>query len=88
VLRHPSVANCGVVAIGARGRRRIVAAVQLKDGQQEDGQLTALILKSCREELPETSRPSEIIVVEELPTVLGGAKVQRAALRAQLESRA
>jgi acyl-CoA synthetase (AMP-forming)/AMP-acid ligase II len=88
VLRHPSVANCGVVALGDGAARRIVAAVQVKAGIQDDLDLPTLILKSCQEDLPQPSWPSEVVLLDELPTVLGGAKVQRAALREQLAARA
>ncbi len=38
-------------------------------------------------DLPDHERPTELVFVTDLPTVLGGAKVQRQALRDQLESR-
>jgi acyl-CoA synthetase (AMP-forming)/AMP-acid ligase II len=88
VLRHPAVANCGVVTLGDGAARRIVAAVQLKGRVQDDLELPKLILKSCRDSLPQESWPQQIVVLAELPTVLGGAKVQRAALREQLAARA
>ena len=38
-------------------------------------------------DLPDHERPTNLVFVADLPTVLGGAKVQRQALRDQLESR-
>lgn len=81
LLAHRAVANCGVVGLGEAGAQEIVAAVVLKDGATvaEDE------LASTTASLADHERPARIVFLAELPTVLGGAKVQRAALRAQLE---
>jgi hypothetical protein len=39
--------------------------------------------KTCHD-LPEHERPARVVFLSQLPTVLGGAKVQRAVLRDQL----
>lgn len=80
VLRHPDVANCGVV--GPDGDR-VVAAVVLKPGAGDTPALRADIAASAEPGLAPHERP-EIVVVEELPCVLGGAKVQRGVLRQRL----
>jgi acyl-coenzyme A synthetase/AMP-(fatty) acid ligase len=80
LLRHPSVANCGVVGIGEDADVQVVAAVLLKDAGGATQDLQAEIIAACSG----TVRPHRVVFVQELPTVLGGAKVQRAALREQL----
>jgi acyl-CoA synthetase (AMP-forming)/AMP-acid ligase II len=77
LLRHGAVANCGVVGVG----QQVVAAVQLKDPDAASDDLVAAILTTVGGDV---RRPDRIVFVSELPTVLGGAKVQRAALREQL----
>lgn len=86
VLRHSSVANCGVVGLGDAGAQTVVAAVLLKSGESAGNGLEAEILAACEEGLADHERPERVIVVDELPTVLGGAKIQRAALRDRLAS--
>lgn len=79
VLRHPAVVNCGVVGDGTR----VVAAVLLKPGVVATPALVEEIAAAARPGLDEREVP-EIIVRSSLPTVLGGAKVQRAVLRTEL----
>ncbi|MGH9009122.1 MAG: class I adenylate-forming enzyme family protein [Acidimicrobiia bacterium] len=86
VLRHAAVANCGVVGLGESGAQEVVAAVLLKADRAPSPALADEILAGARD-LPETDRPVRVIFVEGIPTVLGGAKVQRQALREQLSSR-
>jgi acyl-CoA synthetase (AMP-forming)/AMP-acid ligase II len=83
LLAHDSVANCGVVAV-ARGDGAVVtAAVVLKAGRADcTDDLRGLV----REAVGAVEREPEIVLVAELPTVLGGAKVQRGALRERLEA--
>ncbi len=81
ILRHPAVANCGVVGLGAEDPVEIVAAVRLKDPGRASAELEAEILDRCSGWSPP---PARVAFLEELPTVLGGAKVQRKALREQL----
>ena len=83
-MRHRSVANCGVVGIGEEGEQEIVAAVLLKDGVEGSADLNAEIAAEASRGAADHERPQRIVFVDELPTVLGGAKVQRAALRDQL----
>jgi acyl-CoA synthetase (AMP-forming)/AMP-acid ligase II len=85
VLRHAAVANCGVVGLGDAGAQEVVAAVLLKADRAPSPGLADEILAGTAD-LPETDRPVRVIFVEEIPTVLGGAKVQRPALREQLAS--
>jgi acyl-coenzyme A synthetase/AMP-(fatty) acid ligase len=77
LLRHAAVANCGVVGVVDE----VVAAVQLKDPDAASDELVAAILTTVGGDV---RRPDRIVFVSDLPTVLGGAKVQRAALREQL----
>jgi acyl-coenzyme A synthetase/AMP-(fatty) acid ligase len=83
ILGHGSVLMCGVVGLGEPGHAEVVAAIQLKDGAVPSGRLAEqILLQTAR--LPEHERPARVVFVAELPTVLGGAKVQRQALREQL----
>jgi hypothetical protein len=60
-----------------------VVGVQLKEGITPSDQLAGeILLETAR--LLEHERPVRAIFVTELLTVLGGAKVQRQALRGQL----
>jgi acyl-coenzyme A synthetase/AMP-(fatty) acid ligase len=79
MMRHPAVANCGVVGLGESGRQTVIAAVQLKSGHAQSPPLGDEI-SAHASHFAEHERPS-IIFVEVLPTVLGGAKVQRGELR-------
>ncbi len=83
VLRHKDVANCGVVGIGENGRQAVVAAVLLKSGAARAPALASEIITTCKS-LAGHEVPRDIIVVDELPTVLGGAKVQREVLRQRI----
>jgi acyl-CoA synthetase (AMP-forming)/AMP-acid ligase II len=83
ILRHPAVANCGVVGVGADGSLEIVAAVQLKESGQPSAALEAEIIERCSGWSPP---PARVVFLAELPTVLGGAKVQRKLLREQLSA--
>jgi acyl-coenzyme A synthetase/AMP-(fatty) acid ligase len=80
VLGHGAVANCGAVGLGAPRRQEVVAAVMLKPGEAAEAQEIAA---TAAEHLPPSVRP-RVVIVTELPVVLGGAKVQRDALRSQL----
>jgi acyl-CoA synthetase (AMP-forming)/AMP-acid ligase II len=77
LLRHPAVANCGVVGLDDE----VVAAVLLKDADAASESLQEAIMATCGGEV---RRPDRVIFVSQLPTVLGGAKVQRGQLREQL----
>ncbi|MFL5343202.1 MAG: class I adenylate-forming enzyme family protein [Hyalangium sp.] len=85
LLRHPAVANCGVVGVGAPGSEQIVAAVLLKPGQTAGEPLRREIEQAAHPGLKEHERPGRLVFLTELPTVLGGAKVQREVLRQRLE---
>lgn len=83
ILGHGAVVLCGVVGLGEAGTEEVVVAVQLKGGIAASDKLAEeIILETAR--LAEHERPARVIFVAELPTVLGGAKVQRQALREQL----
>jgi acyl-CoA synthetase (AMP-forming)/AMP-acid ligase II len=80
VLRHRSVAHCGAVGLGPEGAQEVVAAVVLKTGSTADPEKIAAL---AAEQLAPAAHP-RVVVVTELPVVLGGAKVQREVLREQL----
>jgi acyl-coenzyme A synthetase/AMP-(fatty) acid ligase len=83
ILGHGSVFLCGVVGLGEAGSEEVVVGVQLKEGVTPSDELAEeILLETAR--LLEHERPIRAIFVNELPTVLGGAKVQRQALRGQL----
>jgi acyl-coenzyme A synthetase/AMP-(fatty) acid ligase len=84
VLRHAKVANCGVVGLGAEGRQSVVAAVLLKSGVQGCDELAGEILRAANQGLEDHERVAQIVFVTDLPTVLGGAKVQREVLQTRL----
>ncbi len=86
ILGHSSVANCGVVGVTTDERTHVVAGVQLVPGATDSGELRADILAHAASSLTEPTRPSRIVVLPELPTVLGGAKVQRGELRSRIEA--
>lgn len=83
MMRHPAVANCGVVGLGVSGKQSVVAAIQLKPGQTRSPMLSEQIMAQASHFAPH-ERPEKIIFLDELPTVLGGAKVQRGELRQML----
>jgi acyl-coenzyme A synthetase/AMP-(fatty) acid ligase len=86
ILGHDAVVLCGVVGLGEPGSEEVVVGVQLKEGYPPSDQLAAEILLATAR-LPEHERPVRAVFVSELPTVLGGAKVQRQGLREQLMAR-
>jgi acyl-coenzyme A synthetase/AMP-(fatty) acid ligase len=83
ILGHDSVFLCGVVGLGEPGRQHAVAGVQLKAGVTPSDRLAAEILRQTTR-LPQHQRPVRAVFLTELPTVLGGAKVQRQELRERL----
>jgi acyl-CoA synthetase (AMP-forming)/AMP-acid ligase II len=85
ILGHASVFLCGVVGLGEPGNEEVVAGVQLKPGVTPSEQLAGeILLQTAR--LPERQRPVRVVFVSDMPTVLGGAKVQRQALRERLQA--
>lgn len=82
--RHEAVANSGVVGLGDRGAQTTVAAIKLKPGHTANPELATAILDAVRPVLKPHEVPARIKFVEELPMVLGGAKVQRAVVRKQV----
>jgi acyl-CoA synthetase (AMP-forming)/AMP-acid ligase II len=83
ILGHRSVALCCVVGLGEPGDQEVVAGVQIKEGFSPSDQLAGEILRQTAS-LPEHERPVRAVFVRGMPTVLGGAKVQRQALRERL----
>lgn len=77
LLAHTAVSNCGVVKVGDA----VVAAVHLKDGATSDPETLATLQALSVSALPGVTCDVDVIVVDTLPTVLGGAKVQRNVLR-------
>lgn len=86
LLRHPLVANCGVVGLGDPSRQSVVAGVLLKSGTAPSPTLAREILSTASTGLLEHERPVRVVFVDELPTVLGGAKVQREVLQQRIRS--
>lgn len=86
LLSHDSVGNCGVVSVEHEGASRIVGAVQLKAGVSASDGLAAAILEQAARSLAAEQVPHRVVFVDELPTVLGGAKVQRSVLRDRLQA--
>lgn len=87
ILGHGAVFMCGVVGLGEAGDQEVVVGVQLKEGYDWSDDLAVEIL-ALAEALAEHERPVRAIWVADLPTVLGGAKVQRSALRERLAAQA
>jgi acyl-CoA synthetase (AMP-forming)/AMP-acid ligase II len=85
ILDHGSVFLCGVVGLGEPGDEEVVAGVQVKPGVLPSEQLADEILQQAAR-LPEHERPARVIFVDDMPTVLGGAKVQRQGLRKRLQA--
>lgn len=81
LLRHSAVANCGVVTLSTNSGDEIVAAVLVREASDADEQLKHELLVAAASALAAHERPRRIIFVDELPTVLGGAKVQRELLQ-------
>lgn len=77
LLAHTAVSNCGVVKVGDG----VVAAVHLKDGAASDPDTLATLRALSVSALPGVRCAVDVVVVDNLPTVLGGAKVQRNVLR-------
>jgi acyl-coenzyme A synthetase/AMP-(fatty) acid ligase len=84
LLRHAAVAQCGVVGLGNPGTQEIVAGVLLKPDVVAAQELESEILDLARSELAAHELPKRVVFVNELPTVLGGAKVQREVLQQRL----
>jgi acyl-coenzyme A synthetase/AMP-(fatty) acid ligase len=84
LLLHPQVAHCGVVGLGEAGRQSVVAAVLLKPGTKGSGALADAILSAAAGSLKPHEQPARLLFVDELPTVLGGAKVQREVLQQRI----
>lgn len=85
LLADDAVANCGVVDVGAGDFVDVVAAVLLKDGHTAGEALASRLTERLTSAFKEPILPIGIEFVAEVPTVLGGAKVQRGALREQLK---
>lgn len=88
LLAHHAVANCGVVALDDGGSTVITAGVVLKVGSSPTDELTSQILGDVNGNLAAHQRLASVFYLDELPTVLGGAKVQRGILRDRLQARA
>ena len=85
ILGHGAVFLCGVVGLGEPGSEEVVAGVQVKPGVAASERLAEQILRQTAG-LAEHERPARVVFVDEMPTVLGGAKVQRQALRERLQA--
>jgi acyl-CoA synthetase (AMP-forming)/AMP-acid ligase II len=87
LLNHDSVANCGVVVLQSGDSNEIVAAVLLRNAADGGKNLEKELLAKAGVSLREHERPRRIVFVHELPTVLGGAKVQREQLQQALSQK-
>ncbi|WP_207843877.1 class I adenylate-forming enzyme family protein [Williamsia soli] len=85
LLAHEDVANCGVVYLEGDRQPSIVAAVTLKPRRQATDDLHQALKVLTSAHLSEVAVPGDVVFLDELPTVLGGAKVQRGALRVLLQ---
>jgi acyl-coenzyme A synthetase/AMP-(fatty) acid ligase len=86
ILGHSAVRNCAVVGLGPDDSLEVVAAVQLKDHATASSDLAEEMLARSAGDMHRP--PDRVVFVDELPVVLGGAKVQRKVLREQLQARA
>lgn len=84
LLRHDTVAHCGVVGMGTIGTQEVIAAVLLKPDIAATPAIEREILDVARSALTASEVPKRIVFVPDLPTVLGGAKVQREVLQQRL----
>jgi acyl-CoA synthetase (AMP-forming)/AMP-acid ligase II len=81
---HPEVSNCGVVGLGGAPAPEVVAVVQLKTHVRARSEVEAEVLARCS--AAGHRPPDRVVFVDQLPTVLGGSKVRRTALREQLQA--
>jgi acyl-coenzyme A synthetase/AMP-(fatty) acid ligase len=82
LLRHPSVAECGVVGtVGDDGVTAIVAFVRVRDGVEASDALKRDLRSHVRRTLAPFKAPREIEFVAELPKTSTG-KLERYKLRA------
>lgn len=80
---HPAVVQSAVVGIpDERWGEAVTAAVVLKD---RDAVTPEALIRFCRERLAAFETPKRVVVVDSLPTTVGG-KVQKHKLRQQLKS--
>lgn len=86
VLTHPSVHQCGVVVVNIDGSDRLVAGVVLREDSRRSATLETEIRLTSSEKLQAHEKLYAVFILDELPTVLSGAKVQRAELQARLSS--
>ena len=84
LLQHAAVANAGVVGIPDGDGERVVACVLVKSTDVRTDRVIEELLMTCRDQLRPAEVPERIVFVDDLPTVLGGAKVQRSELRARV----
>jgi acyl-coenzyme A synthetase/AMP-(fatty) acid ligase len=84
LLQHGSVANAGVVGIPDGDGEKVVACILVKSPDVRTDQVIEELVVACRDQLRPAEVPERIVFVDDLPTVLGGAKVQRSELRARL----
>jgi acyl-coenzyme A synthetase/AMP-(fatty) acid ligase len=63
----------------------VVAAVLLRQGSTRSSKLASDIIAIASTGLSDHERPHRVVFVDELPTVLGGAKVQREVLKQRID---
>lgn len=84
VLANTGIMQAGVVAANIGGKDCVVAGVTVSDKTDTSDAGLAQILETTNSKLAAHQQLEQIIVLDELPTVLSGAKVQRAALQEQI----
>jgi len=86
LLAHDSVSNCGVVKVEEGNQALVVAAVLLKAGLEPDPAMRDALQAISASALDGLDCGVDVVFVDVLPTVLGGAKVQRNVLRESLQA--
>ena len=70
VMKHPSVANCAVIPVKDRhheqGDQPLICVERSQDSRTKE-EITADILKMCREEIEQRSQPAGVVFVDKIP---------------------
>src|SRR6185436_12407583 len=86
-LKHPAVAECGVIGRPDETRGEVVSAfVLLKNGQTSSGELRQALIDTVRRELGPVAVIGELNFVSMLPKTRSG-KIMRRVLRAVVSDR-
>jgi acetyl-CoA synthetase len=86
-LKHPAVAECGVIGRPDETRGEVISAfVLLKNGQTPSGELRKALMETCRRELGPVAVIGELNFVSMLPKTRSG-KIMRRVLKAVVSDR-